>query len=42
MKSEKKLQKAVELLKAIESPRADEAARLIIGFMIDNVKIEMY
>lgn len=38
MKSEKKLQAAVKLLKAIESPRADEAARLIIGFMIDNVK----
>ncbi len=38
MKSEKKLQEAVRLLKAIDSPRADEAARLIIGFMIDNVK----
>ena len=38
MKSEKKLQEAINLLKAIESPRADEAARLIIGFMIDNVK----
>jgi hypothetical protein len=38
MKSEKKLQEAVNLLKAIDSPRADEAARLIIDFMIDNVK----
>ena len=38
MKSEKKLQEAINLLKAIESPRADEAARLIIDFMIDNVK----
>lgn len=38
MKSEKKLQNAVKLMKAIDSPRADEAARLIIGFMIDNVK----
>lgn len=38
MKSEKKLQEAVNLLKAIKSPRADEAARLIIQFMIDNVK----
>ena len=38
MKSEKKLQEAVNLLKTIDSPRADEAARLIIDFMIDNVK----
>ena len=38
MKSEKKLQEAVDLLKTIDSPRADEAARLIIDFMIDNVK----
>lgn len=38
MKSEKKLQKAVELLKAIDSPMADEAVKLIIGFMIDKVK----
>lgn len=38
MKSEKKLQNAVNLLKAIDSPRADEAARLIVQFMIDNVK----
>ena len=38
MKSENKLQKAVGLLKAIDTPRANEAARLIIDFMIDNVK----
>lgn len=38
MKSEKKLQKAVELLKAIDSPMADKAANLIIEFMTDNVK----
>lgn len=38
MKSEKKLQEAVNLLKAIGTPHADEAARLIIDFMIDNVK----
>ena len=38
MKSEKKLQEAVNLLKSIESPRADEVARLILDFMIDNVK----
>lgn len=38
MKSDKKLQEAVNLMKTIDSPRADEAARLIIQFMIDNVK----
>lgn len=38
MKSEKKLQEAFNLLKAIGTPRADEAARLIVDFMIDNVK----
>lgn len=38
MKSEKKLQEAINLLKAIKSPRANEAARLIMDFMVDNVK----
>lgn len=37
MKSEKKLQQAVALLKAVDDVRANEAIDLIVDFLIDNI-----
>lgn len=37
MKSEKKLQQAVNLLKVVDDVRANEAVDLIVDFLIDNI-----